>query len=55
MEAFTVEGLFRVPGDNDDVQELKGQYELDELIGTNCDGSAATEVLNPLAFDVHVW
>ena len=59
MGALSTEGLFRVPGDNDDVQELKSRYELDELLSTATpdqaisDNSSAMTVAS--AFDVHVW
>ena len=55
MQCFTVEGLFRVPGDTDDVQELKGRYELDEYCSRDfVDGAPKKKGLRA-AYEVHVW
>ena len=55
MQCFTTEGIFRVPGDNDDVQELKGRYELDEYTSRDfADGAEPKEGLGS-SYDIHVW
>ena len=55
MQCFTTEGIFRVPGDNDDVQELKGRYELDEYTSRDfADGAEPKEGLSS-SYDIHVW
>ncbi len=55
MQCFTVEGLFRVPGDNDDVQELKGRYELDEYCSCDFVVGAPKKARLRAAYEVHVW
>jgi hypothetical protein len=55
MECFIVEGLFRVPGDNDDVQELKGRYELDEYSSRDFVDGAPKKARLSASYDVHVW
>ena len=55
MKCFTVEGLFRVPGDNDDVQELRGRYELDEYCSRDFVDGAPKKPRLRASYDVHVW
>ena len=60
--AMATDGLFRVPGDHDDVLELRSRYEVDELWSTSVDVHGAEAVASrtstyaaPDSFDVHVW
>lgn len=55
MQCFTVEGLFRVPGDNDDVQELTGRYELDEYCSRDFVDGAPKKARLRAGYEVHVW
>jgi hypothetical protein len=55
MQCFTTEGLFRVPGDNDDIQELQSRYELDEYCSRDFVDGAPKKARMRAAYDVHVW
>jgi hypothetical protein len=55
MDCFTLEGLFRVPGDNDDVEELKGRYELCEYSSRDFAEGARKKQRMSSSYDVHVW
>ena len=55
MDCFATEGLFRVPGDNDDVQELKGRYELCEYSSRDFAAGARKKQGMSSSYDVHVW
>lgn len=55
MKCFTVEGLFRVPGDSDHVQELRCRYELDEYCSRDFVDGAPKKARLQAAYEVHVW
>ena len=55
MDCFSTEGLFRVPGDNDDVEELKGRYELCEYSSRDFGEGARKKQGMSSSYDVHVW